>query len=96
MCSYQLGELIFGSDCFCQVSCLMTHWTSQASVVQRRGRAGRCKPGLCFNLFSREQFERMGMFPHEYCSKATVVLLSVFTHMASRHAKLLKQKEEFS
>ena len=50
----------------------MTHWTSQASVVQRRGRAGRCKPGLCFNLFSKEQFERMGMFPHVYCSKATV------------------------
>jgi len=47
-----------------KVSCLMTHWTSQASVVQRRGRAGRCKPGLCFNLFTREQFEHMGMFLH--------------------------------
>lgn len=61
MYSYQLQELIFGSDCFCQVSCLMTHWTAQASVVQRRGRAGRCKPGFCFNLFTREQFDHMGM-----------------------------------
>ena len=39
----------------------MTHWTSQASVVQRRGRAGRCQPGLCFNLFTRQRFEHMGM-----------------------------------
>ncbi|XP_068715413.1 uncharacterized protein [Montipora foliosa] len=45
-----------------KVSCLMTHWTSQASVVQRRGRAGRCKPGLCFNLFTREQFEHMAPY----------------------------------
>lgn len=45
-----------------KVSCLMTHWTSQASVVQRRGRAGRCKPGFCFNLFTREQFENMTLY----------------------------------
>ena len=41
------------------MSCLVTNWTSQASVVQRRGRAGRCKPGFCFNLFSKEQFQNM-------------------------------------
>lgn len=45
-----------------KVSCLMTNWTSQASVVQRRGRAGRCKPGLCFNLFTKEQFENMAPY----------------------------------
>ncbi|XP_078378634.1 uncharacterized protein LOC144661700 [Oculina patagonica] len=45
-----------------KMSCLMTHWTSQASVVQRRGRAGRCQPGLCFNLFTREQFEHMAPY----------------------------------
>lgn len=45
-----------------KVSCLTTHWTSQASVIQRRGRAGRCKPGFCFNLFSKEQFENMARY----------------------------------
>ena len=38
---------------------MVTNWTSQASVVQRRGRAGRCKPGFCFNVFSKEQFQNM-------------------------------------
>ncbi len=30
-------------------------WISQASAKQRRGRAGRTKPGVCFHLFSRRR-----------------------------------------
>lgn len=28
-------------------------WVSQAAAQQRRGRAGRVRPGVCFRLFSR-------------------------------------------
>ncbi|XP_072227665.1 3'-5' RNA helicase YTHDC2 isoform X2 [Leuresthes tenuis] len=40
-------------------STLKTVWISKASVLQRKGRAGRCRPGICFHLFSRLRFNNM-------------------------------------
>ncbi|KHN50190.1 ATP-dependent helicase HrpB [Pectobacterium fontis] len=37
---------------------LVTQRISQASMVQRAGRAGRLSPGICWHLCSREQAER--------------------------------------
>ncbi|MDC9582035.1 ATP-dependent helicase HrpB [Xenorhabdus sp. PR6a] len=37
---------------------LMTQRISQASMVQRAGRAGRLEAGVCWHLFSQEQAER--------------------------------------
>nr|WP_187178352.1 ATP-dependent helicase HrpB [Serratia marcescens] len=37
---------------------LATQRISQASMVQRAGRAGRLEPGLCWHLFAKEQTER--------------------------------------
>lgn len=37
---------------------LATQRISQASIVQRAGRAGRLEPGLCWHLFAKEQAER--------------------------------------
>ncbi len=37
---------------------LQTQRISQASMVQRAGRAGRLEPGLCWHLLSQEQAER--------------------------------------
>uniref|UniRef100_A0A6A7FSI6 RNA helicase n=1 Tax=Hirondellea gigas TaxID=1518452 RepID=A0A6A7FSI6_9CRUS len=34
-------------------SCLKEVWASQASALQRKGRAGRCQPGVVYHLFSR-------------------------------------------
>ncbi|XP_053911310.1 3'-5' RNA helicase YTHDC2 [Cuculus canorus] len=41
------------------VTMLKTVWISKASAVQRKGRAGRCQPGICFRLFSRLRFQNM-------------------------------------
>eukprot|EP00066_Takifugu_rubripes_P013439 XP_011602705.1 PREDICTED: probable ATP-dependent RNA helicase YTHDC2 [Takifugu rubripes] len=46
-------------DTLSRVSMLKTIWISKASVLQRKGRAGRCKPGYCFHLFSRLRFDNM-------------------------------------
>jgi len=38
-----------------KTSTLQPVWISQASATQRKGRAGRTKPGVCFHLFSRRR-----------------------------------------
>lgn len=49
-------------DTLSHVSMLKSVWISKASALQRKGRAGRCRPGLCFHLFSRLRFNNMQDF----------------------------------
>ena len=37
-------------------------WISAASEKQRRGRAGRCQPGVCFHLYSRSRSQALQPF----------------------------------
>ncbi|XP_073334572.1 3'-5' RNA helicase YTHDC2 isoform X1 [Pagrus major] len=46
-------------DTLSHVSMLKTVWISKASALQRKGRAGRCRPGICFHLFSRLRYNNM-------------------------------------
>ncbi|XP_029300796.1 3'-5' RNA helicase YTHDC2 isoform X2 [Cottoperca gobio] len=46
-------------DTLSHVSMLKKVWISKASALQRKGRAGRCRPGVCFHLFSRLRFSNM-------------------------------------
>nr|XP_046231082.1 3'-5' RNA helicase YTHDC2 isoform X2 [Scatophagus argus] len=46
-------------DTLSHVSMLKTVWISKASALQRKGRAGRCRPGVCFHLYSRLRFNNM-------------------------------------
>ena len=39
-------------DAYAGVATLQAAWISQASATQRRGRAGRCRPGECYRLYS--------------------------------------------
>ena len=43
-------------DPLTNIATLKSVWVSKASAQQRRGRAGRCQPGVCFHLFSRVSF----------------------------------------
>uniref|UniRef100_A0A8C6WK60 RNA helicase n=1 Tax=Neogobius melanostomus TaxID=47308 RepID=A0A8C6WK60_9GOBI len=49
-------------DTLNHVSMLKSVWISKASALQRKGRAGRCRPGICFHLFSRLRFNNMQEF----------------------------------
>ncbi|XP_043915095.1 3'-5' RNA helicase YTHDC2 [Protopterus annectens] len=46
-------------DALSHVTMLKMVWISKASAIQRKGRAGRCRPGICFHLFSRLRFQNM-------------------------------------
>lgn len=41
---------------------LQEFWVSRASAEQRKGRAGRTGPGLCFRLYARSTFDRLAPF----------------------------------
>lgn len=40
-------------DPYNNVSTLQSAWISKASAKQREGRAGRCRPGVCYHLYSK-------------------------------------------
>ncbi|XP_061694717.1 ATP-dependent RNA helicase DHX30 [Syngnathoides biaculeatus] len=50
-------------DALTKVSCLDTVWISRSNVTQRKGRAGRCRPGQSYHLFPRKQLDAMTPFP---------------------------------
>ncbi|KAJ4966079.1 hypothetical protein NE237_017928 [Protea cynaroides] len=42
-----------------KLSSMVEDWISRANARQRRGRAGRVKPGICFCLYTRNRFEKL-------------------------------------
>jgi hypothetical protein len=41
------------------MSSIVEDWISRANAKQRRGRAGRVRPGLCFCLYTHHRFEKL-------------------------------------
>eukprot|EP00756_Hemistasia_phaeocysticola_P061432 Hpha_TRINITY_DN4922_c0_g1::TRINITY_DN4922_c0_g1_i1::g.51321::m.51321/K14442/DHX36, RHAU; ATP-dependent RNA helicase DHX36 len=44
------------------ISSLRTVWAARSNCTQRRGRAGRCRPGVWFKLYSSLQWDRLDDF----------------------------------
>jgi len=51
-----------GYDAYTAVSTLHQTWISKASATQRKGRAGRVRPGEVYRLFSKSRFEAFAEF----------------------------------
>ena len=45
------------------ISRLVETWINRAAARQRRGRAGRTRPGVCYKLYTRKQEANMTKFP---------------------------------
>ncbi|XP_072272182.1 3'-5' RNA helicase YTHDC2 isoform X2 [Pyxicephalus adspersus] len=69
-------------DALNHVTMLKMVWISKASAIQRKGRAGRCRPGICFRLYSKLRFQNMLEFQ-------TPELLRMPLHELCLHTKLL-------
>ncbi|KAK9668631.1 hypothetical protein RND81_13G073300 [Saponaria officinalis] len=49
-------------DALNKLACLLPSWISKASSHQRRGRAGRVQPGVCYRLYPRKIYDAMPQY----------------------------------
>ncbi|TDG41279.1 hypothetical protein AWZ03_012294 [Drosophila navojoa] len=50
-------------DASCKGQRLKEFWVSKSSAEQRKGRAGRTGPGVCFRLYTQQQFDAFEAYP---------------------------------
>ncbi|KAL2652355.1 hypothetical protein R1flu_020483 [Riccia fluitans] len=70
--SITINDVVFVVDCgkakessydaLNNTPCLLARWISQASVRQRRGRAGRVKPGVAYHLYPRAAYDALEQY----------------------------------
>lgn len=56
------GRTAYGRNEMGSMSQLVTVYASRANCVQRRGRVGRTRPGVCIRMYSREHFHSLHDF----------------------------------
>ncbi|CAH9063561.1 unnamed protein product [Cuscuta europaea] len=49
-------------DALNKLACLLPSWISKASAHQRRGRAGRVQPGVCYRLYPKLVYDAMPQY----------------------------------
>ncbi|KAG1669651.1 3'-5' RNA helicase YTHDC2 [Nymphon striatum] len=69
-----------------KVTLLAPVWISKSSAIQRKGRSGRCQPGIVFRLYSSFRFKNMDNFQ---CPE----ILRTPLHELCLHAKCLASKQ---
>ncbi|RLM75014.1 ATP-dependent RNA helicase DHX36 [Panicum miliaceum] len=67
-----------------KMSSIVEDWISRANAKQRRGRAGRVKPGLCFCLYTRLRFENI-MRPFQVPEMLRMPLTELCLQIKSLH-----------
>lgn len=67
-----------------KMSSIVEDWISRANAKQRRGRAGRVKPGMCFCMYTRHRFEKM-MRPFQVPEMLRMPLTELCLQIKSLH-----------
>ncbi|XP_076377020.1 3'-5' RNA helicase YTHDC2 [Megalopta genalis] len=70
-------------DALSGVCMLKSNWISQACAKQRKGRAGRCRKGICYRLFSSIRYNNMQPYQTSEILRLPLQELCLFTkHLA--------------
>lgn len=70
-------------DAISGVCMLKSSWISQACAKQRKGRAGRCRKGICYRLFSSIQYNSMQQYQTPEILRLPLQELCLYTkHLA--------------
>lgn len=69
---------------------LIEQWTTRAAGRQRRGRAGRTRPGVCYKLYTRWRERKMEQFPRPEILRVPLesICLAVKTTRESEDVKV--------
>ena len=71
---------------------LLEKMISQSAVKQRKGRAGRTRPGVCFHLYSKKDYERFREYPTPSIEKSDITgnILDIMRMEASDTVKKMR------
>ncbi|XP_071858934.1 3'-5' RNA helicase YTHDC2 isoform X1 [Bombus fervidus] len=70
-------------DALSGVCTLKSNWISQACAKQRKGRAGRCRKGICYRLFSSVRYNSMEPYQTPEILRSPLQELCLYTkHLA--------------
>lgn len=78
---------------------LQTTWVARANCVQRTGRAGRVRAGICFRLFSRARYEtamKQFMLPELLTTPLEELMLQIKLLQFERKLRILDAKQFIS
>lgn len=67
-------ELFFYYDPILKATVRKNQWTTKAQAKQRRGRIGRTAPGICYHLFTEEEFNKFRDYPMPEIQKTDITL----------------------
>ena len=67
---------------------LVEQWVTRAAGRQRRGRAGRTQPGVCYKMYTRHQEERFGAYPIPEIKRVPLESVSLTVKILHRDVKV--------
>ena len=72
---------------------LTEQWVTRAAARQRRGRAGRTQPGVCYKLYTRAQEKRMAPFPIPEIKRVALESISLTLKVVHNDVKVRLSQE---
>ncbi|XP_008195117.1 ATP-dependent RNA helicase DHX30 isoform X1 [Tribolium castaneum] len=72
------------------VTCIDNYWISQSSMTQRRGRAGRVRPGESFHLYTKSKYDSFSPFTDPEILKTSLTKIVLNSKVYSNNMDALE------